>query len=176
MKEIFNIIKRKILWVILSYVFVIILFWVIIFIPQKNQIIKNKIEKDLLEYNFLRIKNNPTFFESIGKTLKIAENLISNFEWLTYSDDPNLAFYEHIANLSNKTGVEIVSIKNTLDNSEIYYSWEVRLKGDYKNFIDFIYKIETDEKYLKIEEIEVLTGEEENEFFNLKISGIKKVK
>ncbi|MFN4227961.1 MAG: hypothetical protein ACK4F0_07490 [Candidatus Ratteibacteria bacterium] len=176
MKEIFNIIKGKILWIVISYAFVVILFSVVFFIPQKNLILKYKVEKDLLEYNYLRIKNNPSFFKSIANAVGIAEELINNFEWLINSEDPNLSIFQHLEDLSKKTGIEIISIKNTEDNSELYYTWDIKLAGDFKSFVDFVYLVETDEKFLKIEEIEVLSSGEKGDFFNLKISGIKKVK
>ncbi|MCM8785453.1 MAG: hypothetical protein NC899_04320 [Candidatus Omnitrophica bacterium] len=160
----------------MSYAFVVILFSVIVLIPQKNQIIKYKVEKDLLEYNYLRIKNNPSFFKSIENTVETAENLIINFEWLNYSDDPNLLIFQHLENLSKKSGIEIISVKNVDVENELYYIWDIKLVSDFKSFVDFIYLLETDEKFLKVEEIEVFPSEEKDKFFNLKIAGIKKVK
>ncbi|MCM8804799.1 MAG: hypothetical protein NC833_06060 [Candidatus Omnitrophica bacterium] len=177
MKDLINILKRMIIGIIVSYVFVIGLFFVLVILPQKNQIIKYKTEKELLEYNYMRVKNNPTFFHSIKKIISIAEDKIKNFEWLTLSDDPNLAIYEYLENLSLKTGTEIITIKNIPDKNDLYYLWEVKLQGDFRNFIPFIWEIENGQKYLRIEEIEVLSNEEKNkDFFNVKIAGIKKVK
>lgn len=174
MKDLINIIKRMIVGIIISYVFVIGLFFVLVIMPQKNQIIKYKTEKELLEYNYMRVKNNPTFFSSIEKTIHIAEDKINNFEWLNYTEDPNLAIYEYLENLSSKTGSEIITVKNIPEENDLYYLWEVKLQGNFKNFISFIWEIENGKKYLKINEIEVLSNEEGKNFFNLKIAGIKR--
>lgn len=176
MKDLISILKRWILWIIISYLFIISLFFVALFIPQKNQIIKYKTEKNLLEYNYLKIKNNPNFFKSIEKMVEMAENKVYDFEWLNYSDDPNLTIYEYLEELSKKTGMEIISVKNSDKKNDLYYLWEVELSGNFKNFIYFINTIETEKRYLKIEEIEILSSDKENDFFKLKIAGIKKVK
>ncbi|HOK56734.1 MAG TPA: hypothetical protein PKV21_09285 [bacterium] len=176
MRDFYKILKRWFLWVIISYLFVIGIFTVIIFIPQKNQIVKYKTEKDLLTYNYLKIKNDPEFFQTIKKTIDFAEDKIYNFEWLNYTDDPNLAIYEYLEEITPKEFIEIISVKKEEIPSDLYFFWEVKLMGSFKGFFYFINRLESGRKYLKIEEIEVLEGENEKNIFNLKIAGIKKVK
>ncbi|MCX7917343.1 MAG: hypothetical protein N2589_04370 [bacterium] len=176
MKNLVNIVKRWIFFIIISYIFIIVLFLVLVIIPQKNQIIKYKTEKELLEYNYLKIKNTPSFFNAIERTIKIIEDKINNFEWLNFSDDPTLTVYEYLEKLSSKSGNEIISMKKAENKSDQYYVWEIKVHGNFSNFISFLYDLENGNKYLKIEEIEILSGEKEKDFFNLKIAGIKREK
>lgn len=176
MKDFYKILKRCFLWIIISYILIIGIFTVIILIPQKNQIVKYKTEKNLLEYNYLKIKSDPSFLQSINKTIELSEEKLYNFEWLNYSDDPNLAIYEYLEEISPKELIEIVSIKKLENPSDLYYFWEVKLIGNFRGFIYFINHIETGKRYLKVEEIEVSKGEIEKDIFNLKIAGVKKVK
>ncbi|MCM8807223.1 MAG: hypothetical protein NC926_04615 [Candidatus Omnitrophica bacterium] len=176
MKGLPTFIKKWVLWIILSYVFFISLFLVFVFIPQRNQIFKYKTEKNLLEYNYLKLKNNPQFLRSIKDLVEIAENKIYNFEWFTFYDDPNIALYDYLENLSSQAGIEIISIKGIPDKNELYYLWEVKLQGDFKNFVSFVYLIETGKKYLKIEEIEIISGEKGESFYNLKLAGLRGIK
>lgn len=168
--------KRYLFWSFVSYIFLFSFLYAFIIIPQKNKITKMKTEKELIEYNYLKLKNSPKFFNEIKSTINIANDKIKNFEWLNYGDDPNLLLYEYIDGIATKNGLEIIELKRDEKNDEIYYRWNLKLRGDYGKLVYFIYNVEKGEKYLKIEEIEVVPGEENNNFFNLKIAGIKKVK
>ncbi len=175
MKEILK--TKWIFWSLFSYFIIFSFFYVFVLIPQKNFIIKNKTEKELLEYNYLKIKGSPKFVKNILNTIAIAENKIKKFEWLNYEDDPNFALYQYLENLSKNTGIEIISLsEDEKDKEGLYYFWNLKLMGDYSQFLSFIYRIETGEKYLKIEEIELIKGEEGKNFYIIKIAGIKEVK
>lgn len=182
MREIFKENKRWIFWGLISYIVIFSILYVFVLIPQKNLIIKYKTEKELLEYNYFKIKSSPKFFDEIRQTVAIAKEKIGNFEWLKSYDDPNLAIYEYLQNIGEKTGVEIISIKEDEEIGEkeenIYFFWDVQISGPYYNLFSFVYNLENEKNYLKIEEIEVIPGEEEknNNFFILKISAIKEVK
>ncbi len=177
MKEIIK--ARWIFWALFSYFIIFSFFYVFIIIPQKNLILKSKTEKELLEYNYLKIKGSPKFFQNVLHTVAIAEEKIKNFEWLNYDDDPNFAFYLYIENVAKDSGIEIISIsqdEKSKEKENIYYLWDVKLMGNFPQLLSFIYNIEKGKKYLKIEEIEVTRGEENGNFYNLKIAGIKEVK
>jgi len=177
MKEIIKV--KWIFWALFSYFIIFSFFYVFVLIPQKNFILKNKTDKELLEYNYLKIKGSPKFINNILNTVAIAEDKIKKFEWLKYEDDPNFALYQYLESISKNTGMEIISLSEDEKSKEkegLYYFWNLKLIGDYSKFLSFIHNIETGEKYLKIEEIELIKGEEGKNFYNIKIAGIKEVK
>ncbi|MCM8821224.1 MAG: hypothetical protein NC831_00180 [Candidatus Omnitrophica bacterium] len=130
--------------------------------------------KAKLEYDYLRIKNYPEYVRIIQTTIKNARNKIERFVWLNSGYDPNLLFFQHVSTLSEKTGIQIVNLQPVDRSNEKYYFWNVSLKGNFLNIVNFIKEIESSEKFLKLESIEITNVEGEIEI-TLRFSGIKKL-
>jgi Tfp pilus assembly protein PilO len=181
-----KLIKGKLIfWLLFLYCVIFLLFYVFVLIPQKNLMLKNKTEKEILEYNYLKIKSSPKFLNTLLNNVSMVEDKIKKFEWLIYEDDPNLALYQYLEDVSKNTGIEIIYLsgeekrkteEKSKEKETPYYFWNLKLMGDFSQFLSFVYNIETGEKYLKIEEIELIKGEKEKNFYNIKIAGIKEVK
>ena len=179
MKNWLNYLKKWLGWIILSYIIVIVVFYVFVLLPQKNLIIKYKIEKNLVEYNYFKVKNSPQFLNSIRQTVLLAENKIKNFEWFNSSDDPNFTLFQYLAEKSEKHGLEFVLLERDLKaekKKKPYYIWKAKFIGHFPQLLEFLYDIETEKKYLRVDEIEIFPGEEGKTFFYLKFIGVKEIK
>ncbi|MCM8825080.1 MAG: hypothetical protein NC937_02865 [Candidatus Omnitrophica bacterium] len=130
--------------------------------------------KAKLEYDYLRIKNYPDYVKAIQSTLNTARKKVEKFVWLNSGYDPNLLFFQHMSALAEKTGAQILNLQPVERNNERYYIWNVSLRGAFLNIKNLIKEIESSEKFLKLESIEIATTEDEIEI-NLRISGIKKL-
>ncbi|MCM8815679.1 MAG: hypothetical protein NC931_06865 [Candidatus Omnitrophica bacterium] len=130
--------------------------------------------KAKLEYDYLRIKNYPDYVKAIQSTLNTARKKVEKFVWLNSGYDPNLLFFQHMSALAEKTRAQILNLQPVERNNERYYIWNVSLRGAFLNIKNLIKEIESSEKFLKLESIEIATTEDEIEI-NLRISGIKKL-
>ena len=157
-----------------SYVVVIFGFYVFLLLPQRKFINEAKAEKETAEYYYLKVKNIPTVFDSINKTFSLAKDEIKYFEWLIDTDDPNFLIFQYIGEKAEKNNLKLALLERDLKNKENsqYFIWKAKLVGSFPDLLKFLYDIETGDKYLKIDEIEV--GQEEGKtFFDLKIVGIQ---
>lgn len=162
---------------LLSYVVIILVFYIFLLLPQRKFINEVKVEKETVEYYYLKIKNIPVSFDKINKTFSLVKDEIKYFEWLSYTDDPNLLMFQYLGEKAEKHNLELSILERNLkdEKSSKYYIWKAKLVGSFPDLLKFLYDIEAGDKYLKVDEIEV--GKEgEKDFFDLKLVGIKGVK
>lgn len=130
--------------------------------------------KSKLEYDYLRIKSYPDYVRIIQTTISHAKNKIEKFNWLNSGYDSNLLFYQHISIIAEQIDIQILNLQPVDRDNLKYYFWNVSLKGGFPDIIKFIKKIESSEKFLKLESIEITNAEDEIEI-TLRIAGIKKL-
>jgi len=174
MKEYIIYIKKYAVWMLISYIVVILVFYTFFLLPQRRFINEVKAEKETVEYYYLKIKNIPVVFDTINKTLSVVKGEIKYFEWLANTDDPNFLMFQYLGEKAEKYNLELSILERNLkdEKSSKYYIWKTKLVGSFPDLLKFLYEVETGDKYLKIDEIEV--GKEgEKVFFDLKIVGIK---
>ena len=174
MKEYIIYIKKYAVWMLISYAAIILVFYTFFLLPQRRFIYEVKAEKETVEYYYLKIKNIPVVFDTINKTLSVVKDEINYFEWLANTDDPNFLMFQYLGEKAEKHNLELSLLERNLkdEKSSKYYVWKAKLVGSFPDLLKFLYEVETGDKYLKIDEIEV--GKEgEKVFFDLKIVGIK---
>ncbi len=180
MENLKDILKKYILGMFFSYVLICVFYYAFIFTSQKEKLFNLKKKKDTIEFNYLKIKITPEFVNDMEKTLRIGENKVKNFEWLTISSDPGLALYNYLYPICQENNLTIIGMENIENYKKIklkdkYFVWQIELSGNFLNLLKAIDKIENGEKYLRIDTIEIKSPwEGENTVYDLTILGIKK--
>jgi len=177
MKEWLKYLKRWGLWIFLSYLFVGVVLYAFVIIPQKKKIIKYRTKKNFVEYNYYKLKSSPKFFKKMDEVIKIGSSKLNNFEWLNNGFDPNLLFFNYISELAEKENLELTVMERLerLEKEKPYFIWKVSLLGSFNNALNFINDIESGKKYLRIEEIEISPEEGGKTNFVFTILGVKKI-
>ncbi len=146
-----------------------------IVMQQQQRILQAYREKRAkLEYNYLKIRNYPEQERIIQQTINKAKEKLYNFVWLASEFDPNLAFYKHISEISQRSGVQIDSLRPVNQENAKYYSWEITMKGSFPGIFNLIKQIETSPRFLRIDSIEISSTNQGLQFIT-KVTGIKKL-
>ena len=129
--------------------------------PQENRLAACKEEKNRVEYEYLKLKNTPEFVSVVGKTVGLAQKTLSEFSWLQEECDPNLLCFKRVSEAADNAGVAFVRFER-LDAQETtkYYVWKADFQGPFYRVCDLLRALEEDPRYLKIDAIEVQSGEE----------------
>ncbi|HOK79566.1 MAG TPA: hypothetical protein PK303_02610 [bacterium] len=152
--------------------------WLIInniVIRQQQTILQQyRNEKTSLEYDYMKLKNYPDYVNTIRKTINNAGNKLNQFLWINTGYDPNLMVFQHISSIAERLNLEITGFQPAEKVDEKYYTWNVSCKGNFSGILSFINGIETSQKFLKIDSVEI-TSFEDGISVSLKVSGIKKL-
>lgn len=180
METLKSIFKKYVIWMLFSYILIWIVYYTFIYTNQKEKLLKLKEEKEMVEFNYLKIKIAPGFVNDMEKVVEKGKKKVRNFEWLSNSQDPGLALYNYLYPLCQQNNISFIEMENIenvrkLKLKERYFVWKIELSGSFLNLLKVIDKIENGEKYLRIEEIKIKSPwEGEKIIYDLTILGIKK--
>jgi Tfp pilus assembly protein PilO len=171
-----KVVKKYLIWMSLSYILLYVVFHFFVFARFKEELGKNKSTKREIENKYLSMKRlSKQITEKHQGIFDTSFPKINAMHWLQ-SDDPNFVFYNHIAQTAEKQGVIFEMFKREKDDKEQnrYYTWQVGLQGKFFNILNFINEIESDPKYLKINDMTMNSGKKDGiVFFEIKLSGVK---
>ncbi|HOL21310.1 MAG TPA: hypothetical protein PLQ41_00450 [bacterium] len=160
-------IKRHLVWMIISYIVIGIAVYIFFLSPQKKIIQEQQKEKNEIEYAYMKITSSPSFLKSLNEAVVVATLKKNDFLWLDKDIDRGLALYNYLYSLSRKTKVdllEIVSEEKTsttakkTEEEKLYYRWKVKLTGSFPDIVSFIDEIENSRKFLIVREIYISRG------------------
>lgn len=165
-----HLIKKYVVWMLLSYLFIYGIIHTFVIIPQKDTIEKYRSERAQMEYNYMKMTGSPAFMQSIDAAIDTALGKARNFEWVDISSvDASLVFYNYISDASHRAGLsltEVVMVEErsgkAADRENFYHSWKVKFGGNFQNLLKLIEEIETDERFFVIREISITQGREIN--------------
>ncbi len=180
-----HLIKKYLVWMVLSYILIAGIVYHFIFIPQGAKIEKYKVEKSGVEYTYMKITSSPSFINSLNEAIRKAVVKSNDFEWVDAGNvDASLTFYNYIAETAKKTNLDLLETTALKNNSakearlaKTYYTWTVMFSGNFQDVMRFIDEIEHNRRFLMIREISVIsrgTGPEDKPLYDLVFRGIKK--
>ena len=165
-----HLIKKYLIWMLLSYIIIYGIAHTFIIIPQITTIEKYRAVKAQAEYNYMKMTGSPAFLNSLETTIKNALIKTQDFEWVENEDvNPTLAFYNYIYILAKKRNLKLIEMScikelggQKTQKAQSYHIWDVRFNGSFQNLLKFIEEVETGRKFVIIEEITVTQSRQEN--------------
>ncbi len=159
-------IKRWIGLGLALYLFLGIGGFISLVLPQRVAIQKLKEERRNIEPAYLQIKSSPKIIEAFQKELKVASKIIEEAEWLASSSNPTGILFLNLNQVALKKRVKILSLeeisKKKYGEGKESLSWKLAVEGSYYQLLSFIDRMERSPNYLKIEEITISPGKEDN--------------
>ena len=162
--------RKHLIWMIPSYIFIALLANHFLILPQNKMIEQFKQEKEKVEYDYMSI-TTADFINSLDKVIKESNIQIENFSWVDSKDiDPTLNFYNYIYTKAKEANLDLVKI-SILDyyfekkdpKAKQYYVWNVQFTGNFSNVLSMINIVENNQKFVRIEEIKITAGIEQDE-------------
>jgi len=159
-----HLIKKYLIWMVLSYIVVALLVYNFVIVPQKSTIEKYNAEKARMEYNHMKITSSPDFINSLDKAIKTAAVQKRNFIWVESENiDSGLTFYNYVYTMTKKANLDLLQV-SVLENSarrekeKLYYAWNVKTAGSFPDVLHMISEIEHSKKFLILQEITITEG------------------
>lgn len=141
--------------------------------PQMQLLEKYREEKNRIEYDYLRLKDSPTFVAQTQQTVLEVKETLDGFEWLRKGYDSNLLFFQKITQDAEKAGALFLQFERTAQKEDPkYFSWKINFQGEFKNLSNLARILEESPYYLRIEEIS-LQPREGLPLFTVTILGIR---
>ena len=118
-----HLIKKYIIWMVLSYIVAGLIIHTFLIIPQNNTMAKLKYEKTRIEYDYIKITSSREFIVSMDNTIKNAHNQVMNFTWTDSEQvDAGLNFYNYIYTMAKKANLELIYVSMIKPRSDTYYN------------------------------------------------------
>lgn len=181
-----HLIKKYLVWMVLSYIVVVVLVYNFVIVPQRTTIEQYKSEKARVEYDCMKITSSPGFIRSLENVIGTASVQTQNFTWVDGEKfDAGLTFYNYIYGMSKKANLDLLQVSAVERHSarrsqreKLYYTWNVRLTGSFPDVLYMIDGIEHNQRFLVVEEINITRGRSTADspaaVYDLVFLGIKK--
>ncbi len=180
-----NLIKKYMIWMLLSYIVVSQLVHNFLIVPQNKTIAKCKDEKARVEYDYMMITATPEFINSLDNVIKEANKKTENFTWTDGQGiDAGLTFYNYIYTMAKKANLDLIQVSTVERRSgskssskdKLYYTWKVLLTGGFPDVLSMIDSIERSQRFLVLEDITIIRDKDADEGarYDLTFLGIKK--
>jgi hypothetical protein len=160
-----HLIKKYLVWMVLSYIVVAVLVYNFILIPQKSTIEEYRVEKSRIEYNYMKITSSPEFINSLDETIEMAAAQKRNFIWVESENiDAGLTFYNYVYMMTKKANLDLLQVSVLEGQSarrqkeKLYYAWNVKTAGSFPDVLYMISEIEHSKKFLILEDITITEG------------------
>ena len=136
--------------------------FIFLVLPQRVTIQKLEEEKKILSLSI----SSPKIIEEFQKELNVASKIIEEAEWLARSSNPTGILFLNLSQAALKKQVKILSLeeisKKKYEEGKESLSWKLAVEGSYYQLLSFIDRMERSPNYLKIEEITISPGKEDN--------------
>ena len=129
-------------------------------LPQRVTIQGLKEEKKNVESTYTQIKSSPKIIEEFQKEIRATSKIIEHAEWLSRSSNPTGILFLNLSQAAIRKQVKILSLEEVAGKESL--SWKLAVEGSYYQLLSFIDRIERSPNYLRIEEITISPGEEDN--------------
>ena len=140
--------------------------FIFLLLPQRVTIQKLKEERKNAESIYSQIKSSPRIIEEFQKEISATSKIIKQAEWLSRSSNPTGILFLNLNQSALKKQVKIFFLeeisKKKYEEGKKSLSWKLDVEGNYYQLLSFIDRIERSPNYLKIEEITISPGEEDN--------------
>jgi len=178
------IIERKYYFVLMVFLCLAVwgLCYIFILKPQVQAMARYRMEKNQVEYDYMKLKSSGGLIANITEAINKAAAKTEGYSWLMDASDPNLALYDHVDSLGEKSRLVLLEMMPVEKSgaeaeraSEKYYVWKVTFAGHFAGIVAFIRELESSQKFLRIESLEIGPGDDGKSVFTVTLRGIKKL-
>jgi Tfp pilus assembly protein PilO len=153
-------IKKYVIWMVLSYITIVGVLHTFVLIPQRNTIEHYRTERTQLEYDYMKMTRSPAFLNSINTSIQAALAKTRSFEWVESGEaDSSLIFYNYIYRTAEKNNLSVIEMiltekpKGRKTKKDLYHTWKVKFSGSFNGILKLVEEVESDRRFVVIEEI-----------------------